>query len=224
MAISKYKRGKATVLSAYFKSTEFDCEGKDCCTETLIDSDLLNVLTKVRQRFGPVIINSGYRCRKHNADIGGASASKHISGQAADIRVKDAKGNTVDPLRVGVFIDSLFANTYGIEVGSYDTSTGGYVHVDTRGSKWRAIKPAASNGGKYTTYSTLTPTLRVESKGDAVLVLSRKLKGLKYFKKAATSTFNADLQSAVINFQRDNGLTADGIVGPRTWAKIVGLI
>jgi hypothetical protein len=33
----KYSKGQGVQLSKNFKSTEFDCHGKGCCTETLID-------------------------------------------------------------------------------------------------------------------------------------------------------------------------------------------
>ena len=35
-----------------------------------------------------------------------------------------------------------------------------------------------------------------------------------------TGVFDAGLESAVKDFQQSNGLTADGIVGPATWAKL----
>ena len=223
MAIKKYRKGAPSVLSAYFKSTEFDCSGSGCCSETLIDETLLIILGKVRQRFGPVIITSGYRCKGHNKEIGGASSSKHLSGCAADIKVKGKDGKYVDPIKVAVFIDSLYNNRYGIEVGSFDSSTGGYVHVDTRSGKWRAIR-GNINSQKYDTVSSFFPTVRMNSTGAAVMVLSRKLKGLGYFKKTVSSTCGADLQSAIISFQRDKRLTVDGIAGPKTWAKIIELI
>ena len=37
MAIKTYSKGKATQLSTNFKSTEFDCHGNGCCTQTQID-------------------------------------------------------------------------------------------------------------------------------------------------------------------------------------------
>jgi hypothetical protein len=33
----KYSKGQGVQLSKNFKSTEFDCHGKGCCTETLVD-------------------------------------------------------------------------------------------------------------------------------------------------------------------------------------------
>lgn len=220
MAIRKFKKNSPSVLSAYFKSTEFDCEGTGCCTETLIDDTLITILTKVRQRFGPVIITSGYRCQTHNREVGGASSSKHTKGMAVDFKVKDASGKYVDPVRVAAFIDSLYTHQYGIEVGSFDSSTGGYVHLDTRSGKWRAYR-AYNTTQKYDSYQTLTPTLKLGSTGSAVTVLQRKLKGFGFYKKGIDKTFGPDLQAAVINFQRAYHLTADGIAGPKTWAKII---
>ena len=221
--VKTYRKNSPVTLSAYFKTTEFDCQGKGCCSETHIDTELVNVLIKVRQRFGPVIITSGYRCKQHNAEVGGASASKHTLGYAADIKVKNSNGEYVDPLKVAWFIDSLYNNTYGIEVGSYDSSTGGYVHIDTRPVKWRALRTNSSTS-KYTTYATLTPTVKMGSSEAAVLILGRKLKGLGYYTKSLSNTFGAELQAAVINFQRAKGLTTDGIAGPKTWKKIMDLL
>ena len=46
-----------------------------------------NVLQKVRDHFGPVIINSGYRGEALNKAVGGSAKSQHCKGQAADIEV-----------------------------------------------------------------------------------------------------------------------------------------
>lgn len=39
----------------------------------------------------------------------------------------------------------------------------------------------------------------------------------------ADGDFGSATKGAVEKYQRNNGLTADGIVGPRTWAKLLGL-
>lgn len=45
-----------------------------------------NVLDPVRAAFGkPIKVNGGYRCEKHNKEVGGAKNSQHLLGQAADI-------------------------------------------------------------------------------------------------------------------------------------------
>lgn len=48
----------------------------------------VNVLQPLRERLGaPIVISSGYRCPALNEKIGGARASQHTRGQAADIIV-----------------------------------------------------------------------------------------------------------------------------------------
>jgi len=44
-----------------------------------------NVLQPIRDYFGPVVINSGYRSLDLNKAIGGSPTSQHCHGQAADI-------------------------------------------------------------------------------------------------------------------------------------------
>ncbi len=45
-----------------------------------------NVLDPLRQAWGrPLTVNSGYRCPALNRAVGGAAASQHLLGQAADI-------------------------------------------------------------------------------------------------------------------------------------------
>jgi len=46
-----------------------------------------NVLQKVRDHLGPVIINSGYRGSALNSAVGGSAKSQHCKGQAADIEI-----------------------------------------------------------------------------------------------------------------------------------------
>lgn len=73
----------------YFKEGEFACK---CCgqlppsvrenIEALVD----NVLDPARQKFGGlVLVNSGYRCPKHNAEVGGVPRSQHMVGEAVDV-------------------------------------------------------------------------------------------------------------------------------------------
>jgi hypothetical protein len=74
----------------FFKEKELCCK---CCgqlpplAKENIEALVENVLDPLRERYGkPIIVNSGYRCPKHNAAVGGASGSQHMRGEAADIR------------------------------------------------------------------------------------------------------------------------------------------
>lgn len=85
----------------HFKESEFRCP---CCGKADIDPELIRRLEILRRLCGnrPIMITSGYRCAKHNAEVGGAHNSQHVKGQAADIKVKISKGKYMDPERVAV--------------------------------------------------------------------------------------------------------------------------
>jgi len=74
-------------LSANFKVREFLCL---CCGAEGIKDDLVFHLQTVHDMLPAdhvMIITSGYRCEKHNKEIGGLEDSAHKKGLAADIAV-----------------------------------------------------------------------------------------------------------------------------------------
>lgn len=51
-----------------------------------LDALMWNVLDPIRRMWGkPIIVNSGYRCPKLNAAVGGSATSQHMKGEATDI-------------------------------------------------------------------------------------------------------------------------------------------
>lgn len=59
-----------------------------------LDDLMWNVLDPIRRMWGkPIIVNSGYRCPKLNAAIGGSATSQHMKGEAADITAGDPTKN-----------------------------------------------------------------------------------------------------------------------------------
>jgi peptidoglycan hydrolase-like protein with peptidoglycan-binding domain len=64
------------------------------------------------------------------------------------------------------------------------------------------------------------PTIQVGSTGDAVKRLQRALRRTAELSITVDGHFTPQLQTMVKSFQSDNGLTADGVVGPQTWAKL----
>lgn len=66
------------------------------------------------------------------------------------------------------------------------------------------------------------PTLRKGSKGSYVTLLQTTLinKGYKLPKYGVDGSFGNETLSAVKQFQKDNKLTIDGIVGPKTWSAL----
>ena len=73
-------------LSEHFQSSEFVCH---CCGMggDKISSRLIELLESLRANIGglPLHVNSGYRCPKHNKEVGGVKNSQHLRGAAADI-------------------------------------------------------------------------------------------------------------------------------------------
>lgn len=74
-------------------------------------------------------------------------------------------------------------------------------------------------------YSVRLPRLEKGSKGDSVKALQILLIGNKCScgKCGADGDFGGDTLAALVKFQRSKGLDDDGIVGPKTWAKLLGV-
>ena len=85
------KLSKNFTLAEFTKSQTAERKGLDNnpTDEHLVRAKLLfeNVVQKVRENFGPTVINSGYRGAELNAAVGGSTKSQHCKGQAADIEV-----------------------------------------------------------------------------------------------------------------------------------------
>ena len=68
----------------YFRVAEFAC--KDGSDKILLHPKLVELVNAIRERAGaPITVNSGYRTPRYNAKIGGAKASYHTKGMAADL-------------------------------------------------------------------------------------------------------------------------------------------
>ena len=75
-----------------------------------------------------------------------------------------------------------------------------------------------SNAGTISTNST--QTVSQGATGSVVKDLQNKLNAAGYSVGAADGDFGPHTRAAVLAFQHDHGLTADGVVGPKTWAAL----
>ena len=121
-------------LSAHFSTKEFACPD---CGRTKVSGILILALEELRTALGdaPIFVDSGYRCPEHNANVGGQSASQHLLGNAADIRVAN---KSLQEMFDGARSVKDFLNG---GVGVYDADPP-FIHVDVRGStaRWARVK------------------------------------------------------------------------------------
>ena len=208
-----YKKGVAVNVAKNFKSTEFDCHGKNCCTETPIDETLVEILQKVRNHFGvSVTVNSGYRCPVHNANVGGASkTSNHMKGTAADIVVKG-----VHPVRVARYLEAINVNGR-IGCYTYSDSGSGFVHVDTCGKKSRAYY--TEDNSHYDTVGAFSTVVKKGSKGRVVKVVQRKLAALGLYTDTIDGISGANTEKAIIKFNALYGRQNDAVWGAKCWGE-----
>ena len=101
----------------FFRIDEFRCP---CCGTGRPAALLVLWLEGLRRAWGgPVVVNSGFRCGRHNEEVGGVSNSRHLIGCAADVR--PAEGSMEDFSRLVRRLGSL----PGWELRFYGT----FVHV-----------------------------------------------------------------------------------------------
>lgn len=132
-------------LSPHFSKSEFACH---CgCGEVAVSLALIDALETLRTALdAPIIITSGYRCPKHNAEIGGVEDSQHTEGTAADCF---SPGLT--PMQLGVAAMKLSAFNKG-GVGIYSRPDGtGWTHLDVRNhgpARWiKDLPPRSTDTG-----------------------------------------------------------------------------
>lgn len=87
-------RGVDVQFTKNFWAREIHCQGVGCCTESVISKRIIELAQEIRDDLGePLTIatsgGSGYRCPTHNAAVGGAGTSLHMTGNAVDIHYKD---------------------------------------------------------------------------------------------------------------------------------------
>jgi uncharacterized protein YcbK (DUF882 family) len=123
------------MLTPHFALVEFACRDGHCVPDSLIPNvqRLADELEVLRVHLGkPVVIRSAYRTTSHNAKVGGAKRSRHLTGEAADIVVASMLPSVVraeinDLIRAGKMRDG--------GVGAYHSFT----HYDVgRPRRWRA--------------------------------------------------------------------------------------
>lgn len=113
----------------YFSRKEFACKCGNCGGFPVEpDLKMVRVADAIRERLGvPVGVNSGVRCKNHNAAVGGVSNSQHVYGTAADL----GKPSCVTVAEMAAIAEDVMGNTGGIGIYSWG------IHIDSRKTKSR---------------------------------------------------------------------------------------
>lgn len=114
----------------HFKKPEFACKcGKYCNGYPVeIDMNMVKIADEIRNRIGkPIQINSGIRCKTHNANVGGVSNSQHLYGNAADLGCPSG----CTPEQMASIAEEIMGDTGGIGIYPWG------IHIDTRSTKSR---------------------------------------------------------------------------------------
>jgi uncharacterized protein YcbK (DUF882 family) len=122
-----------------------------------IDLRLLEGLETLRSLSGiPVRVHAGYRCPRHNREVGGVPHSEHLEGLAADVSLPGVSLQRMYQLALEV---PQFAAG---GIGVYD---GNFLHVDVRDrqARWARVS------GKYVGIAELVrePQLLAQEEGGA---------------------------------------------------------
>lgn len=162
-------------------------------------------------------------------------------------RYCSSKGKITDDIRktmlpgTAVFVDKKGNKSHiGLYVGNGKVieaqgTDAGVCTSNLTATKWtyygllKDVEYAASEGQEQPSDpkdgispTTPLPTLKRGNKGEFVTLLQTKLanKGYDLGKYGVDGDFGSATEAAVKQFQRDHGLTVDGIVGKNTWAAL----
>lgn len=104
-------------VARFFSLEEFECP---CCHRVMLHPLLLQKLSLLRDKINlPLLISSGYRCKKENRKVHGVKASYHIFGLAVDVQVP-----SMDMVDLRLYaINTSFGG-----IGLYDN----FLHLDIR--------------------------------------------------------------------------------------------
>lgn len=131
--IKEYKFNDKTQLSDHFNIKEFRCKCGGS-HNIKIDTDLISMLEKLYSKLNcsKIIVNSGYRCSKHDKNVGGSGFGQHTTGKAADVVLYNKDGKPINTKVVSCVAQDLgFSGIANIN-SSYTA-----IHLDVRsGSKY----------------------------------------------------------------------------------------
>lgn len=198
--IEKYERSLGQpmpyVNNSWLTVKEF--RGSSKSTIIWTSKNVMRAFYNTRARFGPIYVGYAF---KRIFEGGHSGQSQHYAGGAFDTGQKwtytkrKSLWNTAKKLGVWSYVEPI----------SYTPT---WVHFDKR------IYPSACSSGY--------PLVKLGSKNTYVMILQDALNNMGR-PLTIDGIFGNSTKNAVINFQKYYGLKADGIVGCKTWTRIVNI-
>lgn len=113
-------------------------------------TDLCNsILEVIRAKWGPIRIDSGFRCPEVNAKVGGVATSQHVYGEAADIVPM-----TADIDKVFAWIVNESGLNYGQAIREHRPSSGAdWIHISLPDNKHHCQALISHDGRTYEPYA-----------------------------------------------------------------------
>ncbi len=122
-------------------------------------------------------------------------------------------------------VDGIYGETTASAVKAFQRANGlsgdGQAGVQTQ-SKLYSSSACYASSPVATANPDATRTLTLGMTGNDVYALQERLIELRYLTGVADGVFGAETQAALIAFQKNNGLTADGNAGSSTLKKLAG--
>jgi len=188
------------------------------CTASLIESGYMTNFEEAKKMLDPDYA----KAIGEGATIGVCNylGVKYVSDISASSLLTVKKGS----YNMYVKYLQLLLNTCGYNIdadGAFGTQTENAVINYQKNNGLVADGIVGQNTWKsLLEWSNPLPVLRKGSTGKYVRYMQLKLLSKLYNVGTIDGDFGTVSENAVIEFQKENGLAADGIVGPMTWAKL----
>jgi hypothetical protein len=228
MSVNRYtKADLRQKVSPNFTVEDFWADSS--LSEILLDTDLAFILEKFLDKFGErprlrnryngvsatryaPVSSAGFRISTGS----GASNSYHLFGRAVDFEIPG-----VPSVKLAQYAETL-PEVGGIGLyywaGQLERQT--HIHIDTRTSRARwGWKGSYYSGGRLPGFGGIPCVFKRSSQSAGVEIIQRWLSSQGYRDIAPDGEYGAKTAAAVKDWQKKNGLKADGMFGRDTNSK-----
>ena len=159
---------------------------------------------------------------------GGAAADSAAAAAAQPTVYSGSRGESVKTLQEKLnakgfnagSVDGIFGKNTRAAVMAFQKANGLAADGIVGKLTWAKLYDTTAALPAASTATGTQPTVYRGSRGDAVRRLQELLNKKGFDCGAADGIFGSKTYAAVVAFQKANGLSADGIVGPLTWGKL----